>query len=130
MANERDILWEGKRFWVTRGGSKGRPVTQVMKIGSVVSESVETYSPGADGESIAVDERRLCHSSAGRRMGLMKTAIKTIKSVELTCPHCEQTIPTFGGYSLFWTVEELVQAGNSVECPSCKKRVKLPKVKR
>lgn len=52
---ERNIVWEGKRFWVLRnGGSKRRPVTQIMKIGHTVSESVETYSPGVDGESIAV----------------------------------------------------------------------------
>jgi hypothetical protein len=55
MINERDIVWEGKRFWVLRnGGSKRKPVTQIMKIGHVASEAVETYPAGADGESIAV----------------------------------------------------------------------------
>lgn len=52
---EHNIVWEGKRFWVLRNGrSKWRPVTQIMKIGPTASEAVETYSPGADGESIAV----------------------------------------------------------------------------
>jgi hypothetical protein len=53
MTKERDIVWEGKRFWVLRVSGR-KPVTQIMKIGNVASESVETYSPGADGESIAV----------------------------------------------------------------------------
>lgn len=55
MAHERDIVWEGKRFWVLRyGGSKRKPITQIMKIGHVASESVETYAAGKDGESIAI----------------------------------------------------------------------------
>src|ERR1700750_1737260 len=65
---ERNIVWEGKRFWVMRnGGSKRRPVTQIMKVGLVASEAVETYSPGADGESIAVVRAKWLEDRADAR---------------------------------------------------------------
>lgn len=60
----------------------------------------------------------------------MKTAIKTIKSVELICPYCEETISAPGGDSFFWTVEDLELVKKVVVCSSCGKPVKLPKVKR
>lgn len=65
MTNVHDILWEGKFYWVLRSHPfRGKPVTQVMKTGSVVSESVETYKPGADGESIAIARAKYLENRA------------------------------------------------------------------
>jgi hypothetical protein len=61
---------------------------------------------------------------------LMKTAMKTVKAVELTCPHCEETISAPGGDSFFWTVDDLELAKSVIVCTGCGKPVKLPKVKR
>lgn len=63
--NERDIVWEGTRFWVLRSHPfKRKPVTQIMKIGRVVSEAVETYAAGSDGESIAVARAKYLEARA------------------------------------------------------------------
>lgn len=83
---ERNIVWEGKRFWVLRnGGSKRRPVTQIMKIGSVVSESVESYSPGVDGESIAVVRAKWLEDRANAKA---EAEMQEVSPFE--CNHCHR----------------------------------------
>jgi hypothetical protein len=69
--NERNIIWEGSRYWVLRVPAtrpfKGRAKaahTQVFKIGATASESVETYPPGADGESIAIARAKYLEARA------------------------------------------------------------------
>lgn len=56
-----------------------------------------------------------------------KTARKTVTSIELTCPTCEETIPAPGG-SLFWTVAECgPQNADKCYCRHCNQLLKFPK---
>jgi hypothetical protein len=64
----------------------------------------------------------------------MKTAIKKIRCVELSCPHCGEVIYYAPSGSAYWTVEdiEVEQQYNREEpkCDNCGKKCRLPKVKR
>jgi hypothetical protein len=64
-------------------------------------------------------------------MRVSKTAVKVVRSVELFCPYCEESIPSATGpESFFWTVEEIQLAESGpVTCPSCSKQVRLPRIK-
>jgi hypothetical protein len=55
----------------------------------------------------------------------MKVAKVKIMGVELTCPHCEETIPSPVKGSFFWTVAEINV--KEIACPSCEKWVQIPK---
>lgn len=57
----------------------------------------------------------------------MKTAKKRIVGVELTCPHCSEIIPA-PNYTDWWTRDEIAIAGETVDCSSCNKRVRLPRL--
>jgi hypothetical protein len=101
---ERNIVWEGKRFWVMRnGGSKRKPVTQIMKIGSVASEAVETYSPGADGESIAVVRAKWLEDRAEAKYEAEKDAFR-LEQPEMFAYRIVAYLSRFGGQGC-WPVE-------------------------
>jgi hypothetical protein len=55
-----------------------------------------------------------------------KTLKKTVVTIELTCPHCEETIVAPGG-SLFWMVAELPLTGTLLTCFDCGKQSKTPR---
>lgn len=57
----------------------------------------------------------------------MKTARKSVTSVELQCPECGETIPALNG-SLFWTVAEVPLTGSLLTCQNCGKQSKVPRV--
>lgn len=106
MIAKHDILWEGSRYWVGRlaiGKRDRRIVTQVYKIGSVASESIETYAGGKDGESIAVARAKYLEQRDERKYEAEKDSFR-LERPEMFAYRILAYLSRFGG-SGCWPVE-------------------------